>query len=348
MYGSFSKFATFTGSLGRAYTRITMSTQQTNAADASRIANPHMLNRKKGFFERLWIHKELTIIGVAFLVYMIIFQYIPIWGWLMAFTDYNPGLGILGSEWVGLEHFRALFGFERFWRAFRNTLAMSMLNMLFGTLAAIVLALAINEMKLRGFKRTIQTVSYLPHFVSWVVAANIVLNVLSVYDGVVNRILVGMGIIDQPVLWMGRPEWFWIIIALSNTWKTMGFSSIVYLAAMAGIHDELYEAAAIDGAGRLRRIWHITLPGIMPTFVILIIIRLGHLLNAGFEQQLLLGNDMVNDVAEVIPIFVLRFGLIFGRFSFSTASGIFQSFIAVLMILIANAIARKTKQEALF
>jgi putative aldouronate transport system permease protein len=325
-----------------------MSTQQTSAQQAGGLSGPPMLNKRKGFFARLWIHKELTIIGVGFLIYMIIFQYLPIWGWLMAFTDYNPGLGIFGSEWVGLEHFRALFSFERFWRAFRNTLAMSMLNMLFGTVAAITLALAINEMRLKGFKRTIQTVSYLPHFVSWVVAANIVLNVLSVYDGVINRILVGIGVIDNPVLWMGRPEWFWIIIALSNTWKTMGWSSIVYLAAMAGISPDLYEAADIDGAGRLRRIWHITLPSIMPTFVVLLIIRLGYLLNAGFEQQLLLGNDMVNDVSEVIPIFVLRFGLVFGRFSFSTASGIFQSVIAVLMILIANTVARKTKQEALF
>jgi putative aldouronate transport system permease protein len=323
-----------------------MSTQQTIPSSA--LPSARTSTRKKPFLERLWIHKELTIIGIGFLIYMIIFQYIPIWGWLMAFTNYNPGLGIFGSEWVGLEHFRNLFAFERFWRAFRNTLAMSMLNMLFGTIAAIGLALAINEMKLKSFKRTIQTVSYLPHFVSWVVAANIVLNVLSVYDGIVNRFLLAVGIIDQPVLWMGRPEWFWIIIALSNTWKSMGWSSIVYLAAMAGINGELYEAASIDGAGRLRRIWHITLPGIMPTFVILLIIRLGYLLNAGFEQQLLLGNDMVNDVAEVIPIFVLRYGLVFGRFSFSTASGIFQSVVSVIMILIANTVARKTKQEALF
>lgn len=323
-----------------------MSTQQTIPPSA--LSSARASTRKKPFLERLWIHKELTIIGIGFLVYMIIFQYIPIWGWLMAFTNYNPGLGIFGSEWVGLEHFRNLFAFERFWRAFRNTLAMSMLNMLFGTIAAIGLALAINEMKLKSFKRTIQTVSYLPHFVSWVVAANIVLNVLSVYDGIVNRFLLAVGIIDQPVLWMGRPEWFWIIIALSNTWKSMGWSSIVYLAAMAGINGELYEAASIDGAGRLRRIWHITVPGIMPTFVILLIIRLGYLLNAGFEQQLLLGNDMVNDVAEVIPIFVLRYGLVFGRFSFSTASGIFQSVVSVIMILIANTVARKTKQEALF
>jgi putative aldouronate transport system permease protein len=312
------------------------------------MPDPQLLKPRKGFFARLWIHKELTIIGLAFLTYLIIFKYVPIWGWLIAFTDFNPGLGIFGSEWVGLQHFQDLFRFERFWRAFRNTLAMSLLSQLFGTIAAVGLALAINEVRLRGFKRTIQTVSYLPHFVSWVVAANIVLNVLSVYDGILNRILVGTGLIEDPVLWIGRPEWFWIIIALSNTWKTMGWSSIVYLAAMSGINDELYEAAAIDGAGRLRRMWHITIPGIMPTFVILLIIQLGYLLNAGFEQQLLLGNDMVNDVAEVIDIFVLRFGLIFGRFSFSTAAGIFKSVVGVTVILIANAVARKTKQEALF
>jgi putative aldouronate transport system permease protein len=321
---------------------------QASSKQQSAAGEQPLLNRRKGFFERLWNQKELTIIGVSFLIYMIIFQYLPIWGWLMAFTDYNPGLGIFGSEWVGLQHFQDLFRFERFWRAFRNTLAMSLLNMTFGTIAAVTLAIAINEVRLTGFKRTVQTLSYLPHFVSWVVAANIVLNVLSINDGIINRILVNIGVIDDPVLWMGRPEWFWIIIALSNTWKTMGWSSIVYLAAMAGINDELYEAASIDGAGRLRKIWHITLPGILPTFVILLIIRLGYLLNAGFEQQLLLGNDMVNDVAEVIDIFVLRYGLVFGRFSFSTASGIFKSVVGVTMILIANTVARKTKQESLF
>lgn len=306
------------------------------------------LNPPPTLLTKIARQRDLMIIGVGFLVYLVIFFYIPIWGWLMAFVDYKPGLGIFGSEWVGLEHFRRLFGFAGFWRALRNTLAMSVLNMLFGISAAVVLAIALNEVPAKGFRRTVQTISYLPHFVSWVVAANVVLNVLSINNGIVNQILMRLGVIDNPVMWIGRPEWFWIIIALSNTWKGMGWGSIVYLAAIAGIDQQLYEAAAIDGAGRLRRIRHVTLPGILPTFTVLFIIQLGYLLNAGFEQQLLLGNDLVRDVSEVIDIFVLRYGLVLGRYSFSVAAGIFKSVVSVVLILSANTLARRMELESLF
>lgn len=305
-------------------------------------------NPRPSLGTRIMRQRDLMIIGVGFLVYLVVFFYVPIWGWLMAFVDYKPGLGILGSDWVGLEHFRRLFSFAGFWRAMRNTLAMSVLNMVFGITAAVFLAIALNEVPAKGFRRTIQTISYLPHFVSWVVAANVILNILSINNGLVNQILLRLGVIDQPVMWIGRPEWFWIIIALSNTWKGMGWGSIVYLAAIAGIDQQLYEAAAIDGAGRLRRIWHVTLPGILPTFTILFIIQLGYLLNAGFEQQLLLGNDLVRDVSEVIDIFVLRYGLVLGRYSFSVAAGIFKSVVSVVLILGANALARKLEMESLF
>ncbi len=303
---------------------------------------------KDSLLTRALRQKELMIIGIAFIVYLVVFFYVPLWFWITAFQDYNPGLGVLGSEWVGFEHFKRLFSFPQFWRAFRNTFAMSSLSMLFGTTAAIVLAISLNEIRLKGFKRSIQTLSYLPHFVSWVVAANIILNFLSIHNGFLNQFLIGLGIIKEPQMWIGKPELFWIIIALSNTWKSMGWSSIVYLAAIAGIDPQLYEAAAIDGAGRLRRIWHITLPGLLPTVSIILIINIGYLFRSGFEQQLLLGNPLVNDVSEVISIFVLRYALVFGRYSFSIAAGIFNSVVSIILILTANTIAKKANMESLF
>ncbi len=308
-----------------------------------------MGKRQKGnFLERALRQKELMIIGIGFIVYLIIFFYVPLWFWITAFQDYNPGLGVVGSEWVGFEHFKQLFSFPQFWRAFRNTFAMSSLSMLFGTTAAIILAISLNEIRAKAFGRTIQTLSYLPHFVSWVVAANIILNFLSIHNGFLNQFLLDLGIIKSPKMWIGEPRYFWIIIALSNTWKSMGWSSIVYLAAITGIDPQLYEAAAIDGAGRLRRIWHITLPGLLPTISIILIINIGYLFRSGFEQQLLLGNPLVNDVSEVISIFVLRYALIFGRYSFSIAAGIFNSVVSIILILTANSIARKTNMESLF
>jgi putative aldouronate transport system permease protein len=304
--------------------------------------------RVSRFFYRASRQKQLLAIGLGFLAYLIIFKYIPIWGWIMAFQDYKPYDGVFGSEWVGLKYFKELFNFPQFYRVIRNTLAMSILNQLTGTFMAIVFALLLNEARGKTFKRTVQTVSYLPHFVSWVVAANIVLNVLSINDGIVNRILLDLNIIDRPVMWIGKPEWFWVIIAGSNVWKNMGWNAILYLAAMTAIDPSLYEAAAMEGAGRIKRMWYVTIPGILPTIVVLFIINLGYIMNAGFEQQLLLGNPLVIKVSEVLDIFVIKYGISLGRYSFATAAGIFKSVVSVIMILSANWVAGKSKMERLF
>jgi putative aldouronate transport system permease protein len=347
LYGVLFNFVLFL-SMNAAFkiaVRMKTETMKKNGMLNSQLIKP---NRQKSILERALRQKELMIIGIGFLVYIVIFFYVPLWYWLAAFTDYNPGLGVTGSEWVGFKHFRNLLRLPQFWRVFRNTFAMSSLSMVFGTVAAIVLAIALNETRAKGFKRTVQTFSYLPHFVSWVVAANIILNILSIHNGLVNQILLKLGIIDRPQMWIGKPQWFWIIIALSNTWKSMGWSSIVYLAAIAGIEPQYYEAAAIDGAGRLRRIWHVTLPGILPTFTVLLILNLGYLFRSGFEQQLLLGNPLVNDVSEVISIFVLRYGLVYGRFAFSIAAGIFNSIVSIIMIVSANFVIKRADMEYLF
>ena len=304
-----------------------------------------------GVFRRRWgviVQNQgmLMLMSIPFLVHLLLFRYGPIFGWVMAFQSYRPGRSFLDQQWVGLEQFRMLFQDATFYRVLRNTLAMASIKLVMGTFFAILVAVLINETKNRPFKRTVQTISYLPHFISWVVAANLVLEVLAP-AGILNSILVGAGLLDEPVLWMGRPQLFWWIIGWSHVWKTAGFGAIIYLAAMTSIDPQLYEAADIDGAGRLQRIWHITLPGIKPVFVILLILNIGQLMEAGFEQQYLLQNGLVMDYSEVFTIYVLRYGLQLQRYSFAAAAGIFRSFVSIVLIVSANMVARRLGQETL-
>lgn len=300
-----------------------------------------VINTLKTFFKKLSIQKALVLMCAPFIMHILVFNYIPIWGWIMAFQEFRPHLGITGSEFVGLNQFITLFQDDLFLLVLRNTLAMSSLNLVFGFLSAITLAILLNELGNKIFKKVVQTISYLPYFVSWVVVANLVISSLSPVDGIINRVLIALGILEQPVLFMGEPGYFWWIVVFSNMWKNVGWNSIIYLSAMSGIDPELYQAASIDGAGRLRRIWHITIPGIMPIVSVLLIMNLGWILNAGFEQQLLLSNPLNMRVAEVIDIYVLRYGISMGRFSLATAAGVFRSVVSIIMLLSANAIAKK-------
>jgi len=295
----------------------------------------------KTFLKRLNVQKALVLMCAPFVLHILVFNYIPIWGWIMAFQEFRPHLGISGSEFVGFRQFTTLFQDDLFILVLRNTLAMSSLNLIFGFLSAILLAILLNELGNKIFKKLVQTISYLPYFVSWVVVANLVISSLSPSDGIINRVLLALGIIEESVLFMGVPEYFWGIIVASNIWKNVGWNSIIYLSAMSGIDPELYQAASIDGAGRLRRIWHITLPGIMPIVSVLLIMNLGWILNAGFEQQLLLSNPLNMRVSEVIDIYVLRYGISMGRFSLATAAGVFRSIVSIIMLLSANALAKR-------
>jgi len=278
---------------------------------------------------------------VIFVVWVVIFRYVPLWGWLMAFQEYKPWKPITDQEWVGLKQFSELFRDRDFYRAMRNTLAMSFLGLAIGFPVPIVLALLINELKNQKFKRTVQTISYLPHFVSWVVIASIVFRILSPL-GVVNHVLQSLGIIDNPIAFMGEPKYFWWIVVFSDLWKEMGWNSIVYLAAMAGVSPELYEAATIDGAGRFRKMWHITLPGIMPTIIVLLVLSIGNLINIGFERQFLLRTASTRDVADVIDLYILNYGLGTGRFSFGTAAGVFKSAVSLVLLTFANWLSKRT------
>jgi putative aldouronate transport system permease protein len=297
-------------------------------------------------WSRIKKQKELVFISIPFVLYILLFAYVPLWGWSMAFQDYKLGKSFSEQTFSGLKHFKLLFLDDRFLRVLRNTLAMSTLNLILGFTTAIILALLLNEIKNVFFKRTVQTISYLPHFLSWVIAAGIVSMVLST-DGIINIMLLRLNIVEEPILWLSKGKYFWGIFGLSTVWKELGWNTIIYLGAMTAINPSLYEAAEVDGAGRFKKMWHVTLPGIRPTIVILLILSIGRILEAGFEVQYLLGRGMTMDYAETIDLFVLNYGIKIGNYSLATAAGIFKSVISLTLIFMANSISKKLGQDGL-
>jgi putative aldouronate transport system permease protein len=260
----------------------------------------------------------------------------------MAFQDYRPQYGRFQQEWVGLENFRMFLQDQRFYEVLRNTLVMSALHIVFGFIFAIGLALVLNEVRNRAFKRSIQTISYLPHFVSWVVVASIFYTVFSTDGGVVNDALVSIGLIDEPIRWLAQPSLFWPMITLAQVWKEMGWNAIIYLAAITSIDPQLYEAARVDGLGRLGQIWHITLPGIRPTIVLLLVLAIGGLLHIqGFEPVFLLGNSLTRSHADNLAVYAYRYGIGLTRYSLSTAISIFNSIVSIALLVIANRLSAR-------
>lgn len=307
------------------------------------------LVRKKGFWAKLRTQKLFVILSVPFVLYMLLFSYAPMIGLVMAFQDFSveSAGSLFDAPWVGWANFVELFQMNEFLLAFRNTVAMGVINLIAGTVSGILLALILNEVHNLLLKKITQTISYLPYFLSWVIVANLVTNMLSL-DGIINSVLQFLHIIDEPILFMAQPKLFWLIIALSSVWKNVGYGSIVYLAAITSIDPSLYEAASMDGAGRLRRIWNITLPCIMPTIQLLFIMNVGWVIGSGFEQQMLLRNSTTYDVSIVIDLFVLKYGTQLGRFSFATAAGLFKSVVNVLLLLIVNFIGKRMTNTTLF
>ena len=306
------------------------------------------VKKKKTLATRMWQQKELILIALPFVVYILVFNYAPLMGWLMAFQRYRPGLGLWEQEWVGLENFKMLFSDASFIRVIRNTISMSLINLSLGFFFSIAFAVMLNELKNRHVKKIIQTVSYLPHFLSWIIVTGIVLDVLSTETGVINQLLMALNVIEQPINFLADPKYFWWIVGFSNVWKSTGWGSIIYLSSMSSINEELYEAAEMDGANRLRKIWHITLPGIKPPIFILLLINIGNIMNAGFEVQYLLGNGLVQEVSQTIDIYVLRYGISLGNYSLATAAGIFNSVISVVLITLANKFSKAAGEESLF
>ncbi|MCM8901473.1 ABC transporter permease subunit [Caldicoprobacter algeriensis] len=278
---------------------------------------------------------------------MLIFNYIPMYGIIIAFKDYNIISSFFEAPWAGLKHFSDFFKDDWFPIIMKNTVGISLLKLVFGFPLPIIFALFLNEIRNSTFKRTVQTISYLPHFLSWVVLGGIMITWLS-ESGMINELLVNMGILDKPVAFLGEPKYFWWIATISDIWKGLGWNSIIYLAAISGVDVELYESAIVDGAGRFRRMWSITLPSISGTIAILFILAVSGLLNSNFDQILVLRNSLNASSSEVIDIFVYRMGIQSARFSYATAVGLFKSVIALMLLLLANWVTRKLTGKSLF
>lgn len=294
----------------------------------------------KSRFAKQW---DLQLMVFPALVFILIFSYVPMWGIIISFQQYNLFKGFIDSPWVGLDNFEMFFNAPEFWNIMRNTVGISLLKFVTAFPAPILLALLLNEIRNASFKRFVQTITYLPHFMSWVIVAGFVTSLLSVDNGSLNIMLQKLHMIDEPVNWLSIPEYFWAIVSSVGVWKEIGFAAIVYLAAIAGVDPGLYEAASIDGASRFRQMYMITIPCISPVIIIFLILAIGSILNAGFEDLLLLGkNPVLHDVADVIDTYVYRMGVKEAqRYSYATAAGLFQAIINVILLVGANRIARR-------
>jgi putative aldouronate transport system permease protein len=310
----------------------------------------NMYDRLAGIvtFRMILKQKQLILLTIPFILYVIVFAYGPLKGWVMAFQNYKPAAGT-NQVWVAWDKFTYLLTEKDFLMAFRNTVAMSMINLVLSFVFAIGFALLLNEVVNIKGKKLVQTVSYLPHFLSWVIVAAIVKNVLAVDGGILNELLVDWGILNAPINFFADGKYFWWIVGFSVIWKETGWNSIIYLASITAINPDLYEAASIDGAGRFKKMLHITLPGIRSTIFVLLIINLGMIMNSGFEAQLQLKNDLIKNTAEVIDTYVLNKSFFQGAdFSIGTAAGIFKSVISILLVSIANRTAKVFDQERLY
>ncbi|TDD13837.1 ABC transporter permease [Nonomuraea diastatica] len=295
-----------------------------------------------GAFRRNW---QLYSLAILPLLFFAIFRYAPMIGNVIAFRKFEPGGSVLGEEWVGLRYVNLFLNDPTFWNVFTNTAILGGLTLLFCFPLPIVLALLLNEVRNRGLKRFLQSVSYLPHFLSIVVVAGIVMQTLAI-DGPVNQLVRAFG--DDPVAFMQKPEWFRTIYISSEIWQTVGWGTILYLAALTTIDEQLYEAARIDGAGRWRQIWHVTLPGIRPTAVTLLILNIGTFMAVGFEKVLLLYNPLTYPTADVISTYLYRMGVESSNFSYAAAIGLFEAIIGLTLILSANLISRRAVGTSLW
>lgn len=273
------------------------------------------------------------------ILYFIIFKYVPMVGLQIAFRDYRIHDGMWGSTWVGAKHFIRLFGSPDFYSILYNTVVLSFLNIIFGFPMPIILAILLNEVNNMPFKRVTQSLLYMPHFISWIVLGGIITSILSPSTGIVNNVFKIFG--AEPIYFMGDTGWWRAIYVISGIWKEAGWGTIVYLAAISGINGELYEAARIDGANKLRQMWHITLPGIRSTIGILLIMRMGQVLQVGFEQIYSLQNDMVLSVSDVISTYEYRIGLLSMQYSYTTALGLFKGLVGLIFVVLTNYVVNK-------
>ncbi|MDD6022625.1 MAG: ABC transporter permease subunit [Oscillospiraceae bacterium] len=298
--------------------------------------------------KRDWrMNKGLYFLIIPVVIYLIIFNYVPMAGIVLGFERFTPKNGVYMSEWVGLKHFTTFFSSVFFIRVLKNTMILSLYSVIFGFPAPILFALLLNELDNEYFKKVIQVVSYMPNFISTVVISGIILDFVA-SDGVITDLLVKIGFLTEGKNLMSVPEYFRTIMVVTDLWQQVGFGSILFLAALTGIDQELYEAAVIDGANRWKQTIHVTIPGIMPTVVIMLIMRIGGLMNANQEKILLLYNPLIYETSDVIGTFVYRKGLLEADYGYSTAVGLFNSVVNVVLLFVANGVSRKYSETSLF
>ena len=294
-------------------------------------------------FKREW---QIYLLLAPLVIWFLLFLYKPMYGLQIAFKDFSLFKGVDASPWVGLEHFKSLFDSDMFLRAIKNTFLISFLNLMIGFPMPIILALMFNEIAQGKFRKTVQTIVYLPHFISLVIIAGIVINIFSPSTGVVNLLLMKLGF--DPIYFLTQPEWFRPIFIGSGIWQEAGFQSIVYLAAIAGVSPSLYESAVVDGASRWQMMWKITLPCILPTIIIMLIIRIGNLLEVGFELIILLYQPSTFQTADVINTFIYRQGLVGNQYDVAAAAGLFNAVVAFVLVMTANTISRRFTRTSLW
>ncbi|SFQ30441.1 ABC transporter permease [Caldicoprobacter faecalis] len=316
------------------------------AQDATRVVAKAKVGRSKQLWKAIKKDWQLYTLLLLPLVHYFIFRYIPMYGVVIAFRRYQPGGPVYGSEWVGLRYFKMFLRDEGFWRAFRNNIILSVEYLVISFPFPIIFALLLNELKNLTFKKFVQTVSYLPHFISTVIVVGMIKEILSPSIGVVNMIL--KDLTGRTIDFVSDPRWFRTIYITSGIWQQLGWNSIIYLAALSGINPELYEAARIDGANRFQQMRYVTIPGIMPTVMVLLILNIGSLMAVGFEKILLLYSPLTYETADVISTFLYRMGLTMNNYSYGAAVGLFESLIGVFLLTTANYLSRKFTDSSLW
>ncbi len=319
---------------------------ENNTARAAKRKDGTALSVKRhSIWNEMYKFRHIYIILLPVILFYIIFCYLPMFGVVIAFQNYSVTKGVFGSTFVGLENFINFLSDTNFWRLIKNTVSISLLQLLFSFPAPIIFALMLNEVRNDRFKRIVQTVTYMPHFISVVVVASLVLTFVS-SDGAINMLRVLFG--QEKISFMTKPQYFYPIYVISDIWQHLGWNSIIYISALASIDQGLYEAAKIDGAGRWKQLLHVTMPGILPTIIVMLIMRIGQILNVGFEKIMLLYNPTIYSTADVVSTYVYRRGILDGAYSYSAAVGFFNSVVNLLLLVSANFISKKTTETALW
>ena len=323
-----------------------METKINNAGGTVAIEKKPFSERWKRITRIILSQKQLQVMALLGIIWMLVFNIAPLYGLQIAFKDYNIIKPMSEAPWAGLKYFRQFIGDDNFWASIKNTLGISFYSLLTFPLP-IIFAIFLNEIRSVKYKKFVQTVSYLPHFLSWVILGGILTNWLSDV-GIINKALMALNVIKEPVYFLAEPEYFWGLTIISNIWKELGWSAIIYLAAIASIDPEMYEAATVDGAGRFRKMWNITLPAIKPTIAMLFVLAVSGVLNSNFDQIFVLRNSLNQPTSEVLDIFVFRTGLTLGRHSYATAIGLCKSVIAFILVYTANQVNKKLTDSSIF